>query len=444
MPACSRALCWHSTIAAVSIRGYRSPATVASLTLGPVACVAAALGVKRLDADNTVPLSLVLAAFDIPDTVFARRALRMLDVDAVYEIDANAFLVGAWHVATLSRSDLCGYAFDLADLDERGTVGQAAVMQMILEVYGEGKNTSQLRSVIKAELQNLGGAGSGEIGRGAFVQLVTRHPGVLYPAIKMQRQLRRRLGGGKKRWERRERARRESEDTMMAPKAWRQLFQHLLSSDRRRGTTKHFAADRDYRQTMYDKRLEKLRRDVAGYSLKDARPAPPFSMSAAAVDVTTADALQRSRSSPAMRGPSSAVEEPSSAPSASDYVPGIMRGPQYSPMHPKSLPYRQLHHSRGDYGNGSGQNLSPAGAAPASPTKLRDSRRVTPAGDIAETKERPLASERPSAADRALPPVKPPKRSRTASPGLLRGGRVESFRVDRHAPTARAGVVVEL
>lgn len=125
---------------------------------------------------------------DAENTLFTRRAWRVLDRDESGHIDGNEFVVATWHFATLDWDQLAAFAFDLYALENATTLGADEVKTIVREVYGDKRKTVQLLAHVDRELRH-------RVSLLGFREFCASHPGILYPAVELQTTIRRSVGG---------------------------------------------------------------------------------------------------------------------------------------------------------------------------------------------------------------------------------------------------------
>lgn len=117
------------------------------------------------------------------------------------------------------------------DLKNQGFIEADQMSQIVEEVYGTSKRTRDVMKRVASSVKRMGGRRH-RLDIGAFDKFIATHPGVLYPAFAMQRQLQAHIMG-EAFWRAATLKRLQSGDPTMDPREWKQLFRALIKDYRR-------------------------------------------------------------------------------------------------------------------------------------------------------------------------------------------------------------------
>ena len=150
----------------------------------------------KIDADGSgeVDLNEFLHFFSLHKSRFALRAFAVLDSDGSGEIDFIEFILGLWNFCAADNLSLVRFAFDLYDADSSGELEENEVLRILKDLYGKRgyKNNTHAQKVF-SHLQSMDINGDSKdfcINFKNFYNFSKSHPALLYPAFKMQQQLR--------------------------------------------------------------------------------------------------------------------------------------------------------------------------------------------------------------------------------------------------------------
>ncbi|GBG33868.1 Calcium-dependent protein kinase 1 [Hondaea fermentalgiana] len=156
-------------------------------------------GFSKIDKDGSGELSLfeLLDHLKVSKTPFTKRVFSIFDEDGSGSIDFREFVLSTWNYATLTKSTLIIFAFDLYDGDESGSMELEEIMDMCKDVYGADFEKSRLAAQIIDKIHKLNDPtrGSGIITLEKFAVFCEHHPGLLYPAFTFQQALQKAIIG---------------------------------------------------------------------------------------------------------------------------------------------------------------------------------------------------------------------------------------------------------
>eukprot|EP01041_Mallomonas_annulata_P007935 gene7935-16256_t len=147
------------------------------------------------DTSGTIEIIELLNFLDVDRNRFTMRVFSIFDEDGSNTIDFREFVISLWNYCTLSKPALVIFAFDMYDKDSSGAIDFHEMQEMLKDVYGQKKYTTNAQAV--KTLHQIQGLGDGEFKIEEFRDFVETHPALLYPALGMQLKIQKKALGEK-------------------------------------------------------------------------------------------------------------------------------------------------------------------------------------------------------------------------------------------------------
>jgi len=152
------------------------------------------------DESGEVSMTELLTFLGLQQNKFAQSVFAIMDEDKSGQIDFREFVVAAWNYCTLSKGTLVMFAFDLYDDDHSGFIDGEEVEAMLRDVYGREFSSAPQANHIIVSLRKMSEESgrsdlSIKIDHAEFFDFCRNHPGLLYPAFRLQNQLRAKILG---------------------------------------------------------------------------------------------------------------------------------------------------------------------------------------------------------------------------------------------------------
>lgn len=142
------------------------------------------------DKSGAVSIGEFMAHFDVHPTDFGTRVFSVMDVDLSGQLDFIEFIGSVMNYCSYDSRQLLKYAFDLFDGDDSGILDMGEVNKLVEYVYGD-RMDSKVRTIVSGLDKNK----DGTISFKEFVTYNKNFPIMLFPAFRMQEQIRGRVLG---------------------------------------------------------------------------------------------------------------------------------------------------------------------------------------------------------------------------------------------------------
>ncbi len=161
---------------------------------------------REVDKDESGNISIMefLNFFEFDRTKFTIRAFSLFDEDKSGELNFREFVISIWNYCTINKKGLTEFAFQLYDMDSSGVIDEEEMVTIVKELYGANYKNNEMAVKIMTKIKNCDGLEDTRIIKEKFVNFSDRHPAMLFPAFKLQLDMRERILG-KNWWEKVER-----------------------------------------------------------------------------------------------------------------------------------------------------------------------------------------------------------------------------------------------
>lgn len=155
---------------------------------------------NEMDADGTghVDVEKFNQYFKMDRTPFSDRVFTIVDENKNGEIDFREFVLACWNYCSLDARALARFTFNLYDISNKRVLTSDEIRQMVAEVYGDQyESQTHLRKIIKDAVDVKGSFAStpGQLTLSEFEGFSKKHAMLLFPAFKMQQQMRAKVLG---------------------------------------------------------------------------------------------------------------------------------------------------------------------------------------------------------------------------------------------------------